>query len=165
MTQNGNTEGAYGPDVAYVLLCSRCNEERPANYFREADNDRGFAATCRPCENQRNTPHVRKHRSSRYADPSYRAHQAATKRAWQRANKAKRVAAEAKRSAAKKHRTPKWADLDAILAFYENCPEGYHVDHIIPLQGDVVSGLHTLENLQYLPAKENLAKGNRLQES
>ena len=57
-------------------------------------------------------------------------------------------------------RTPKWADLTAIRKFYNECPEGYHVDHIIPLKGKEVSGLHILSNLQYLSAKENLLKSN-----
>ena len=68
--------------------------------------------------------------------------------------------------AARKHRvkqaTPKWADLNAIREFYYNCPEGYHVDHIIPLNGKNVSGLHCIENLQYLPAVENLRKSNKI---
>ncbi len=57
--------------------------------------------------------------------------------------------------------TPKWANLEKIKEIYKNCPIGYHVDHIIPLQGKNICGLHIETNLQYLPAKENLKKGNR----
>lgn len=57
-------------------------------------------------------------------------------------------------------RMPKWADKEAIKQFYMNRPEGYQVDHIIPLQGKLVSGLHVLENLQYLTAAENNRKHN-----
>lgn len=60
----------------------------------------------------------------------------------------------------KQQRTPKWANLKAIRVFYEACPEGYEVDHIIPLKGKSVSGLHVLENLQYLTVRENRSKGN-----
>ncbi len=66
----------------------------------------------------------------------------------------------AKRRAKKLHATPKWSDLKQIEYIYANCPKGYHVDHIIPLQGELVSGLHVPENLQYLPARENIQKGN-----
>lgn len=58
-------------------------------------------------------------------------------------------------------RTPAWADIDLINKFYHNCPEGYHVDHIIPLRGELVNGLHIITNLQYLPASINIAKGNK----
>ncbi len=66
-----------------------------------------------------------------------------------------------KRRALLLKRLPLWANLDHISTFYSNCPKGYHVDHIIPLQGDNVSGLHVENNLQYLPATENLSKGNK----
>ena len=52
-------------------------------------------------------------------------------------------------------------EVDEIREFYDNCPEGYHVDHIVPLNGVAARGLHILENLQYLPASENISKGNR----
>ena len=40
----------------------------------------------------------------------------------------------------------------------------HHVDHIIPLKGDLVSGLHVEGNLQILTASENLRKHNRFVE-
>lgn len=58
--------------------------------------------------------------------------------------------------------TPKWADLDKIKRIYNNCPTGFHVDHIMPLNGVGFCGLHVEYNLQYLTAKENCSKGNRL---
>jgi hypothetical protein len=80
---------------------------------------------------------------------------------WKSRNKGKLRFYWATRKAAKLQQTPKWADLNAIKEFYINCPEGYHVDHIIPLQGKNVRGLHVLENLQYLTRSENCSKGNK----
>ena len=67
----------------------------------------------------------------------------------------------AKRRAQKINATPKWASLKAIQDMYQNCPAGYHVDHIIPLNNDFVCGLHVIENLQYLLIEENLKKSNK----
>ncbi len=64
------------------------------------------------------------------------------------------------RRAAKLQRTPAWSDLEAIKQIYLDRPEDHHVDHIIPLQGELVSGLHVPENLQHLPASENCSKNN-----
>ena len=58
-------------------------------------------------------------------------------------------------------KTPGWSDLEAIKEFYGNCPEGMQVDHIVPLNGENVSGLHVLENLQYLSKEDNLSKSNK----
>ena len=54
-----------------------------------------------------------------------------------------------------------WTDMEKISAFYAKCPEGYHVDHIVPLQGEKVSGLHVIDNLQYLTASDNIKKKNK----
>lgn len=81
---------------------------------------------------------------------------------WDRENPAKRNALTAKRRAAKLQRTPPWADLKAIEAIYTRAQLlGEHVDHVIPLQGAYVSGLHVAENLQCLPASENSRKSNK----
>lgn len=65
--------------------------------------------------------------------------------------------------ASKLQRTPSWQQTEEIKAFYNACPAGMHVDHIIPLQGEKVSGLHVLENLQYLSAVENVQKRNKFE--
>ena len=82
-------------------------------------------------------------------------------RKWYSQNRKKRYIQTQFEKAEKLKRIPIWADREKIAEIYKNCPEGYHVDHIIPLKGKNVSGLHISENLQYLPAKENLSKSNR----
>ncbi|WP_427313047.1 hypothetical protein [Cupriavidus sp. H39] len=50
-------------------------------------------------------------------------------------------------------------DQKACEAIYAACPDGMQVDHIVPLEGDVVSGLHVAWNLQYMTAEQNGLKG------
>jgi hypothetical protein len=76
-------------------------------------------------------------------------------------NKSDYLARNASRRALKIKATPSWADLLAIKEVYRSCPTNYHVDHIIPLRGDLVCGLHVENNLQHLPAVENLRKTNK----
>ena len=80
-------------------------------------------------------------------------------------NKGKTNALTAKRRAIKLNATPKWLTKEQkkeITIFYINCPEGYEVDHIIPLQGKIVCGLHVPWNLQYLTRSQNAKKSNKL---
>ncbi|MDP3940363.1 MAG: HNH endonuclease signature motif containing protein [Deltaproteobacteria bacterium] len=82
--------------------------------------------------------------------------------AWKKANPAKIAAINARREADKIRATPAWADLEAIKDVYaEAAYFGMHVDHIVPLRGRTVCGLHVWDNLQLLTPKENIAKGNR----
>lgn len=73
-------------------------------------------------------------------------------------------AAAARKRAAKKQAMPKWlteAQVSEIKSIYANCPVGFEVDHIVPIQGKQVVGLHVPWNLQYLPMKLNRSKSNR----
>lgn len=76
-------------------------------------------------------------------------------------NKSYYLARNAARRALKLNATPSWANLEKIKEIYRICPKGYHVDHIIPLQGELVCGLHVENNLQHLPALENMQKHNK----
>ena len=81
----------------------------------------------------------------------------------ERANQGKNAAYAAKYRAKALNAIPSWADLAAIEKLYAKAAVcGMHVDHIYPLQGEIVCGLHVAENLELLTPLENLKKGNRL---
>lgn len=87
------------------------------------------------------------------------------KKQWNDANPEKRLANCRKYQASKLNATPDWLTkehLAEITSFYVNCPDGFHVDHIVPLRGKNVRGLHVPWNLQYLDASSNMRKSNRL---
>jgi len=91
---------------------------------------------------------------------------------WAKLNKGAATAKTARRRAIKKGATPSWlssVQLQEIKNFYslaKDCylvtGEEYHVDHIVPLQGENICGLHVPWNLQVLPSDLNLKKSNKL---
>jgi len=81
-------------------------------------------------------------------------------RLYRRKNKYKYAMHQRSREIRKVQAIPVWADIDKINLIYKLRPDDYHVDHIIPIKGKYVCGLHVENNLQYLLAKENIAKGN-----
>lgn len=89
----------------------------------------------------------------------------ASKIKWYKNNPKKRLANCRRYQASKLNATPKWLtpkQLKEMDNIYLNCPKGYHVDHIIPLRGKEVWGLHVPWNLQYLRASENMKKSNKV---
>lgn len=89
-------------------------------------------------------------------------------RAWVRNHPADALAACRRRQTQKLHATPSWVDQEAIKQIYQEAHamserDGikYHVDHIVPLRGKNVCGLHVPWNLQIIPASENMRKSNK----
>lgn len=123
----------YIAGILEYKWCAHCSEFKPFEDFsKNSSRKLGLNAYCKPC-------HV-----GTTADTQ--------------------AARQAKYKASKLDRTPKWLtslDYEEIGRFYQNCPPEYQVDHIIPLQGELVSGLHCRENLQYLPSFDNGSKHNK----
>lgn len=123
----------------YLLLkygykqCKHCSEVYDVEcFYNNSASSDGLSAYCKPCQYSLEKPTS--------------------------------VARAAKYRAAKLQRSPRWVsleELEEIQLFYSNCPDGFQVDHILPLQGEYVSGLHVLSNLQYLSIRDNTSKGNR----
>lgn len=162
--------------------CKKCVSEYNRQY-REKHKEKISAQ--KKAWKIRNADHV-KEKDRAYADANPEKRVAARNK-WKQNNKYLDRAAKAKyrlnnkgkvqawcikRRAAKIHRTPTWLTADDLwmisqayeLASLRTSAFGFswHVDHIIPLQGKSVSGLHVPINLQVIPWIDNVKKGNRL---
>jgi hypothetical protein len=90
----------------------------------------------------------------------------ARNRACYRKDPSKATARVVSRNLAKEQRVPSWADHDKIKEIYRQAQsKGLVVDHVIPLRGKLVSGLHVHNNLQLLTQEENDKKGNKYETS
>lgn len=168
--------------------CNVCEIEKPLAEFskRKASKD-GLNFTCRTCSSARarrwreQNPQAFRDWSSensedraRYGRQYRRKNKDALSesyRRWAQENKHIVNALTAKRNAAKKNATAAWADHDAIREIYERAAYlskatgvKHEVDHIYPLQGEFICGLHCEDNLQILTKAENIRKHNRMPE-
>ena len=94
----------------------------------------------------------------------------ASKKRWREDNKDYHAAYTRSRKKRMKQATPSWLTpehQEAIDDIYDQrdiisqlTGVEYHVDHIVPLKGARVWGLHVPWNLQLLPADENRRKNN-----
>lgn len=90
---------------------------------------------------------------------------------WRKTNRAKKNAEYMHYYLSKLKRTPKWLSENQLIQIKKTYAiaawmtkefgEAYHVDHIIPIRGQTVSGLHVPWNLQVILGSKNLSKGNK----
>jgi 5-methylcytosine-specific restriction endonuclease McrA len=110
-------------------------------------------------------PDYRRKAKARYRAKNPEAKRASDMRRYQR-NPAAFTAHCANRRAAKTQATPEWLTptqrLEMLAWYALGRMIGREVDHIVPLKGKLVCGLHVPWNLQLLTKAENSAKNNRL---
>jgi hypothetical protein len=143
-------KGHVSERLTYNWMCAKCN----LNHVKARYKKNPEPVKKRAAEHNKKNPEKMKVRHKN----------------WKKNNPDKVQKDSANRRASKANRTLPWlnlAHLFEIESIYKYCAAlrsvglNYHVDHVIPLRGELVSGLHAPWNLQVIPAHENLAKGNR----
>ena len=96
----------------------------------------------------------------------------AQKKVYYEANSAKYIErATFRKKLLNKLQRPSWYNSKLVNKIYNECHKlnkiagfiKYHVDHIVPLQGKNVSGLHVQGNLEIILASANLSKSNKFE--
>ena len=142
--------------------CIKCGEVKPIEGFPVANrNKSGRGGACKEC---------RKEDSKKYRADN-RDKELSRHKKYHAKNPEKNAAKAAKYNAAKLRRIPSWsneADLKAIKKIYARCKRinkltgvEHQVDHVMPLQGENISGLHHSTNLAIIPAALNASKNNK----
>jgi hypothetical protein len=159
-----------------MKTCSKCKEEKLfVEFSRRTASASGYRSQCKDCVKQyreANKENILDYWKQHYESNKERI--TGRHRKYRKENPAKTAYLTAKRRATKLQATPNWLTLQErqqIKDIYKEAhvmklAEGkdYHVDHIVPLQGQNVCGLHVPWNLQILEASENRTKSNKLLE-
>lgn len=133
-----------------IKLCIKCNSSQVSGRTKICDvckvpKKKKYIKTCNYCEKEFETSNAGTKYCRKTHQPNHRKHKVF-------------------RRSIERCREQKISKLykDEITKFYNNRPDNHHVDHIIPLKGENVCGLHVPWNLQYLPAHMNIKKSNKV---
>lgn len=149
-----------------VKVCTKCGQKKPLSGFHKNRQQKsGLSPSCKHCKLETNKLWSEKNKDLKSA------YNREYIKGWSKINKDLRASNEAKRRSSKIRATPVWLTkehLDSINNFYWLAKDlkavtgdEYHIDHIVPLKGKNICGLHVPWNLQVLPADLNIKKGNR----
>lgn len=158
-------------------VCTKCFIEKSVEDFPKAKTCvSGHRSYCSACKNKQTASYYykdkQKHRA--IADKWMQANPEKVlqiKQAWKKRNPLQVKVDSAKRSAIKRSASVEW-DLELTDFVFEEAHHlrgirdtlfgfKWHVDHVIPLQGKNVCGLHVWNNFAVIPASVNLRKNNR----
>ena len=158
-------------------FCPGCKETKHTfEFYKHAGHKDGLKSNCKECDKSRVKNNYYKNIVDilNYKKIFYRSNKQAVKEKqcrYQKENLDKFAAYSMKRKAAKLKASPSWLSKeheDQIQEIYSIAKdlqwlseEKLEVDHIEPLQGKNISGLHVPWNLQILPKSMNCSKGNR----
>ncbi len=160
-----------------MKTCSECKDNKPLTEFsKNRIYYDGLQRQCKKCRSIRRKADYQKNKTwelhrKKLWDQDNKDKRAEYAKSWRKNNMGKVNAQNSKRRASKLKATPSWADQDQIKRIYVACAKiseqtgtKHHVDHIIPLQGENVCGLHVENNLAIIPAKMNLQKSNKFRQ-
>lgn len=158
--------------------CSACKKYKKVESFsKDTHAPTKLTYKCKACNSTacKNYHHRNKEKILKRKKESHFRNPEFNRKRWREYNKKNpeiRRFLTAKRRSFKLKASPPWLteeDIEDIKAFYVAAKQleilascKLEVDHIIPLQGKEVCGLHVPWNLQLLTAEENIAKGNKL---
>lgn len=165
-TKDGKTPCCRDCRIEATNRWRKSNLEKDKAYRQ---SEAGRLNACRGSKKYRTLhPDRYKEQSRKYSKKYYEANKdkwPAARKKWQDNNSEKQSALwrfyTAKRRANILQATPIWVNMDEIFEIYKSCPINHHVDHIVPIKGKLVSGLHVPWNLQILSASENIRKSNK----
>jgi hypothetical protein len=153
----------YLNDGTWVRKCSKCKEEKSLDeFYRCFNSTSGRVSQCKTCRHSQ---------KRKYYYDNLDTQKKIRRNNYERNRLSYIIRAKLRRRNVR-HQTPKWLTFEQrreIELIYEHAREcealtgdQYVVDHIVPLKGVNVCGLHVPWNLQVLPSDVNDSKGNKL---